>query len=440
MSQGKSHVDPNDLPWQALCTLLSESLYGGRVDNTYDQAALDSFIESIFNPRSYESAAPIAFEYPRDNVSSAVTLLTFPDGFSRSAFETWISSLPNNASPSFLGLPATAENQLQSLAGHQLLSRLSVLMDDDLDQLLTQESTESDGDQVSYDQRHLSSIVESIQQFRSSLPPDEWVNALVAYADANSASDVRASPLGRAITREIAKGIELLHIVLKDIATLRGFCDGSLKTTNVIRDLLSSFVKNAAPLRWRLESPGASAVSLSAWIGDFSKKCNFLREYFGGVLPVVTAGKTTVLSPPRDLSYWLGGMFFPEAFITATRQLTAQINSWSLEELELYLEIGTSTVERDTDIVLRGLVLENANWADGSISLTSDLRQRLPTSRLRWEQRGGSSTASLTPIIKVPVYLSDLRKALVCEVRLPLTGTAPHYTALARRGVAIILR
>ena len=34
---------------------------------------------------------------------------------------------------------------------------------------------------------------------------------------------------------------------------------------------------------------------------------------------------------------WLGGLFIPEAYITATRQYVAQANSWSLEEL--YLQV-----------------------------------------------------------------------------------------------------
>lgn len=36
---------------------------------------------------------------------------------------------------------------------------------------------------------------------------------------------------------------------------------------------------------------------------------------------------------------WLGGLFTPEAYITATRQYVAQANNWSLEEL--YLDVRT---------------------------------------------------------------------------------------------------
>ena len=33
----------------------------------------------------------------------------------------------------------------------------------------------------------------------------------------------------------------------------------------------------------------------------------------------------------------MGGLLFPEAYLTATRQYVAQNNHWSLEELELHV-------------------------------------------------------------------------------------------------------
>jgi len=39
------------------------------------------------------------------------------------------------------------------------------------------------------------------------------------------------------------------------------------------------------------------------------------------------------------LHIWLGGMFVPEAYITATRQFVAQANNWSLEELTLEVTV-----------------------------------------------------------------------------------------------------
>jgi dynein heavy chain 1 len=39
------------------------------------------------------------------------------------------------------------------------------------------------------------------------------------------------------------------------------------------------------------------------------------------------------------MNVWLGGLFTAEAYITATRQLVAQANAWSLEELMLQVTV-----------------------------------------------------------------------------------------------------
>lgn len=47
-------------------------------------------------------------------------------------------------------------------------------------------------------------------------------------------------------------------------------------------------------------------------------------------------------SPESSDGIWLGGLFQPEAFITATRQTVAHKNGWSLEQLRLQLGIEQS--------------------------------------------------------------------------------------------------
>ena len=48
---------------------------------------------------------------------------------------------------------------------------------------------------------------------------------------------------------------------------------------------------------------------------------------------------------------WLGGLFTPEAYITATRQFVAQANSWSLEELYLRAEVDFKVRSNNSAIV-----------------------------------------------------------------------------------------
>ncbi len=61
-----------------------------------------------------------------------------------------------------------------------------------------------------------------------------------------------------------------------------------------------------------------------------------------------------LLCPPQTLHIWLGGLFTPEAYITATRQYVAQANNWSLEELYLDVHVGSGRQLGDCSFAVTG--------------------------------------------------------------------------------------
>jgi dynein heavy chain 1 len=67
-------------------------------------------------------------------------------------------------------------------------------------------------------------------------------------------------------------------------------------------------------------------MGVAQWIPDFAARLAQLE-------------KIAPLDSFIGVEVWLGGLFFPEAYVTATRQTVAQRNGWSLETLYLYLDI-----------------------------------------------------------------------------------------------------
>ena len=57
----------------------------------------------------------------------------------------------------------------------------------------------------------------------------------------------------------------------------------------------------------------------------------------------------------QSLNIWLGGLFTPEAYITATRQYVAQANNWSLEEL--YLDVSVVVVHKPLVVVANNVCI-----------------------------------------------------------------------------------
>jgi dynein heavy chain 1, cytosolic len=79
------------------------------------------------------------------------------------------------------------------------------------------------------------------------------------------------------------------------------------------------------PNHWRrYKVPKAMAVS--GWVANFQRRLAQLDSI----------GQMDNLN---DVEVWLGGLFFPEAYVTATRQAVAHKKKWSLETLSLRLDI-----------------------------------------------------------------------------------------------------
>lgn len=88
---GLSDFDPTMLPWEALKVSLSQSFFGSRIDNDFDQEILDSFIDSVFQPKSFTSAAPLAFRHT--NEGTGVALVSLPADVSKEVPENITNSL-----------------------------------------------------------------------------------------------------------------------------------------------------------------------------------------------------------------------------------------------------------------------------------------------------------------------------------------------------------
>ncbi len=93
--------------------------------------------------------------------------------------------------------------------------------------------------------------------------------------------------------------------------TFSAYCEGQAKGTNAIRDLIKCLAKGIIPPSWKSAYVTTPNTTLGSWMTDLAARCASIEVY----------------DKPSELKngFWLGGMFAPEAFITATRQNTAQV-------------------------------------------------------------------------------------------------------------------
>jgi hypothetical protein len=68
-------LPPEKVPWEALVTLLSQCIYGGKIDNTFDQRLLHSFLCKLFTPKSFEPDFPLVANVDGVRIDIRVLLL-----------------------------------------------------------------------------------------------------------------------------------------------------------------------------------------------------------------------------------------------------------------------------------------------------------------------------------------------------------------------------
>lgn len=415
-AKGRQNIPPDRIPWAALQTLMAQSIYGGRIDNEFDQRLLNTFLERLFTCSSFDSEFKLALKVDGHKD------IKMPDGIRREEFIHWVEMLPDTQTPSWLGLPSNAEKVLLTTQGTDMMAKLlKMQMLEDEDDLAyetekKQRSTSSSDAQPAW----MRSLHSTARTWLQLIP--ESVNPLKRTVE-----NIK-DPLFRFFEREVKMGSRMLQDVRQDLTDVVQVCEGKKKQTNVLRTLINDMVKGILPQSWSRYTVPA-AMTVLQWVGDFSERIQQLQQISQGA----ASGGAKEL---KNIHVNLGRLFVPEAYITATRQYVAQANSWSLEEL--YLEVNvTSAAAAALDACsfgIRGLKLQGATCANNKLSLSTTISTELPLTHLRWVKQSSSEKRNM---VTLPVYLNFTRADLIFTVDFDIaTKEDPHH--FYERGVAIL--
>ena len=118
------HINPSEIPWNSIIEILSESIYGGRVDNEFDRRVIKILLENIFVPEAF------TVEWAPSYLPSDAP--PFPSPGNMQTTMTWISALPDSVPVTWAGLPQSAESSLSERACRGIIADLAVLHDGQL--------------------------------------------------------------------------------------------------------------------------------------------------------------------------------------------------------------------------------------------------------------------------------------------------------------------
>jgi len=357
-------------------------------------------------------------------VDNSEPLVVAPEGTSKEAFIKWAEALPQSNSPEWLGLPRTAEVALLIEKASSLRKKLAVVQEL---QVATDEASESSSKKsaIAGVPAWIVAIAETCDVWKKSFLPSVVKRMKRDKTSINS-------PLFRFFDRETIIAEELLYTVLNDLSDIQGVCGETIKPTNRLRLVMKSLSKGTIPKAEWAKYPVASVES-SVWIEDFGLRAKQLNQI------------TSVRIDRHDWArspLWLGGLFAPEAFITATRQEVSQRLECSLEELTLQVSIGgeSEAALADSDFgsfMVHRLNLEGASWDTDAgyldIAKSDVIATTLPKTSFRWTR----AKQDLTNNIEVPMYLNRQRTSLLFTVQLPV-NPAIGASVWSQRAVALI--
>lgn len=270
----RTNIPPEKVPWDAIRTLFGQCIYGGKIDNDFDQRLLTSFLNKLFTIKSFESDFPLINSVQSQDGTKLV--ITMPDGISRGSFLEWVENLPEKQTPAWLGLPDNAERVLLTNQVSNLVNKLLKLqlLEDDEEVVYVNES-DSDGSK------------------RVKKPSGDgrpaWMRTLLNSATnwlrlmPSSLQTLRRTvenikdPLYRYFEREVNSASKLLDIVRHDLDDVILICKAAKKQTNHHRVMISDLAKGVIPVHWKKYTVPQNATVIQ-WITDFSDRVKQLQK------------------------------------------------------------------------------------------------------------------------------------------------------------------
>ena len=416
--------------YAALRYCIGELNYGGAVTVEWDRRIVRTLLSGLVGEEVAEERVVLkraeGFEYVVPSMQQGVL--------------SYIDSMPQITPPEVLGLHPNAEIRQQRQRTAELLSALQ-LTSPEHEQLHTTKGLS----------KH--SAVDAIaEHILGHLPA---LFDLAAVASSYPTSYER--PLHAVLLAECTRYNQLLSLIAASLSTLRRALSGQQVVSPALETLSTALHRSQLPATW-LASSYPSLRPLSAYVEDLRRRCDHLKQSVeGGGLAVNRAGEARQI--------WLGGLFAPQAFLSAILQEYARSHGVAVDSLSFHHHL-LSDSDRDafatesvgSGVLVTGLWLEGARWDSARCSLDEALPGALvsPAPWIHFRPAVKEATERrpmddlLVPVLdkedegeavyECPLYETSGRDRTVCSMRIPINRAEHNAAHWIQRGVALLMQ
>ena len=369
------------IPFDVLTFLTGEINYGGRVTDDWDRRCLMTMIKDFIAPKILDVG---------HNFSPSGTYKTLEPG-NRVFYLDYMNTWPITPQPEVFGLHdnadiTSARNETQTI----------------LQTVLSMSSSGPGSGSQSRD----SILMSAASEIQAKLPkPFDIFSFQERYPTKYEES------MNTVLVQEAVRYNKLLRYMSTSIREFVRAIKGEVGMSSDLDAMGSSIFVNGVPTTWAgLAYP--SLMPLSSWIDDLVRRVQFIQAWYDHGVPS---------------SFWIGGFFFPQAFLTGTLQNYARKVKQAIDTIKFgfnMMDIKPSDIKErpEKGAVIWGLYMEGARW---------DIEQKSIVESRPKELFTDVPPIYLEPIVNKPdsenVYRCPVYKTLTRAGTLSTTGHSTNF-------------
>nr|ADI46856.1 DHC1bf [Volvox carteri f. nagariensis] len=390
--------------WPLLLGLLDDAIYGGRLDNPFDQQVLLTFLRRLFSPDTVGMTGAKVRPLPGSKV-------VVPTTNHRADYVSIISALPDIDTPGLFCMPENIDRTAQQVNSNRVISQLK---------MMSLHADAAGGFNRAQWQVQLGPLLRLWDQLMAGAGA---LKAVMKEIHTRGTSDCGGSPVENFMALERFKGASLVALIDRTLGAIARVLKGTDTLSSGVQlngtALLSDTIPGAWDAAW--EGPEApmdycrTVVAKALAIEGHWQRC---QQPGGGGLLDGSSG-----AGPLELS----SVFHPGTFLNALRQQSARALGCSMDTLKLVTSWDAarlhSTASAAPVVLLGGIILQGATF-DGSrlspVTAEAPAFRAIPPMYLLWLPK--DAPYAYSSYMEAPLYMTSERTKLLARVQLPLNG------------------